>query len=198
MPSRRLEAALITALVALASCAARPARGAPVAATAGIDPVLAEVTPVYQDIHAHPELSGHETRTSALLAAKMRALGYDVTEGVGGTGVVAVRKNGPGRTLMIRTELDALPVQERTGLPFASTVRAKDSAGNDVPVAHACGHDLHMATWLATATLAAKDPRAFEEAVLHHAPGARQWSSRRRWAPRTWASTSTPAFPACI
>src|SRR5262249_11356194 len=110
----------------------------------------------YLDLHQHPELSGHETRTAALLADRLRELGYQVTENVGGTGVVAVMKNGAGPTVMLRTELDALPVEEQTGVPYGSKVRAKDDSGRDVPVMHACGHDLHMATLLGTATIMAK------------------------------------------
>jgi amidohydrolase len=86
----------------------------------------------------------------------VRELGYEVTDKVGGTGVVAILRNGPGPTIMLRTELDALPVEEKTGLKYASTVRAKDDAGHDVPVMHACGHDIHMAAWVGTATIMAQ------------------------------------------
>src|SRR5579864_3565023 len=110
---------------------------------------------LYLDLHEHPELSGHETQTAAKLAEHLHRAGYDVTEHVGGTGVVAILKNGPGPTIMLRTELDALPVEEKTGLPYASKVRAKDDAGRDVPVDHACGHDLHMAAILGTAEIMA-------------------------------------------
>src|SRR5205085_10680166 len=97
----------------------------------------------------------HETQTAAKLAARLRNLGYEVTEHVGGTGVVALLKNGAGPTVMFRTELDALPVQEKTGLPYASTVRTKDDAGRDVPVMHACGHDVHMSSLWGTASIMA-------------------------------------------
>ncbi|MGA8431831.1 MAG: amidohydrolase [Candidatus Sulfotelmatobacter sp.] len=110
---------------------------------------------LYLDLHQNPELSSHETQTAAKLATRLRALGYDVMEHVGGTGVVAILKNGAGPTVMLRTELDALPVEEKTGLPYASTVHAKDDAGHDVPVMHACGHDLHMASLVGTATIMA-------------------------------------------
>ena len=110
---------------------------------------------LYLDLHQNPELSSHETQTAAKLATRLRALGYDVMEHVGGTGVVAILKNGTGPTVMLRTELDALPVEEKTGLPYASTVHAKDDAGHDVPVMHACGHDLHMASLVGTATIMA-------------------------------------------
>jgi amidohydrolase len=110
---------------------------------------------LYIDLHQHPELSSHETQTAAKLAARLRSLGYEVTEGVGGTGVVAILKNGAGPTVMLRTELDALPVEEKTGLPYASKVHTKDDSGRDVPVMHACGHDLHMASLVATAAIMA-------------------------------------------
>lgn len=110
---------------------------------------------LYLDVHQNPELSGHETLTAAKLATRFRSLGYDVTEPVGGTGVVALMKNGPGPTIMLRTELDALPVEEKTDLPYASKVRTKDDSGRDVPVMHACGHDLHMAAIVGTAGIMA-------------------------------------------
>src|SRR5580700_1704590 len=110
---------------------------------------------LYIDLHEHPELSSHETQTAAKLAARLRSLGYEVTEGVGGTGVVAILKNGAGPTVMLRTELDALPVEEKTGLPYASKVHTKDDSGREVPVMHACGHDLHMAALLGTAEIMA-------------------------------------------
>ena len=111
---------------------------------------------LYLDLHQKPELSSHETQTAAKLATRLRTLGYDVTEQVGGTGIVALLKNGPGPTVMLRTELDALPVEEKTGLPYASKVRVHDDAGHDVPVMHACGHDLHMASLLGAATIMAR------------------------------------------
>ena len=111
---------------------------------------------LYLDLHQNPELSSHETQTAAKLAGRLRSASYDVTEHVGGTGVVAILRNGPGPTIMLRTELDALPVEEKTGLPYASKVHAKDDAGHDVPVMHACGHDLHMAAILGTAEIMAR------------------------------------------
>jgi len=121
-----------------------------------LEPVLPDAYALYLDLHQHPELSSHETRTAALLAQRLRQLGYEVTENVGGTGVVGIMKNGSGPTVMLRTELDALPVEELTGLPYASKVRAKDDSGRDVPVMHACGHDLHMASWWGTAAIMAR------------------------------------------
>ena len=110
---------------------------------------------LYVNLHQNPELSGQEVRTAAKIADRLRHLGYSVTEHVGGTGIVAVLHNGPGKTVMLRTELDALPVQEETGLPYASKVRARDPAGQDVPVGHMCGHDLHMSALVATAEIMA-------------------------------------------
>jgi hippurate hydrolase len=120
-----------------------------------IDSVYQDAHSLYLDLHEHPELSGHETQTAAKLAGKLKAAGYEVTEQVGGTGVVAVLKNGNGPTIMLRTELDALPVEERTGLPYASKVQVKDDGGRDVAVMHACGHDVHMASLLGTAEIMA-------------------------------------------
>lgn len=118
-----------------------------------VDAVYSEAHSLYLDVHQNPELSSHETQTAAKLAGRLRQLGYEVTEQVGGTGIVALLKNGAGPTIMLRTELDALPVEEKTGLPYASKVHVKDDSGRDVPVMHACGHDLHMASLLGTATI---------------------------------------------
>jgi amidohydrolase len=105
---------------------------------------------IYKDIHTHPELGFQETRTAALLAAEMRALGFQVTEHVGRTGLVAIYRNGAGPTVLVRTELDALPMEEKTGLPYASRAKATWQ-GHETYVAHSCGHDVHMASWLGTA-----------------------------------------------
>ena len=105
---------------------------------------------LYKDIHAHPELAFQEVKTAAKLAAAMRALGFEVTEQVGTTGLVAIYKNGDGLTVMVRTELDALPMEEKTGLAYASCVKAPWQ-GRETFVAHSCGHDIHMASWVGTA-----------------------------------------------
>jgi amidohydrolase len=105
---------------------------------------------LYKDIHAHPELGFQEVQTAAKLAKEMRALGFEVTEHVGKTGIVAIYKNGPGPMVLVRTELDALPMEEKTGLPYASRARGV-SNGQDTFVAHSCGHDIHMASWVGTA-----------------------------------------------
>src|ERR1700734_528634 len=121
-----------------------------------VEAVYPEAHALYLDLHENPELSSHETQTAAKLAGRLRNLGYEVTEHVGGTGIVAIFKNGVGSTVMLRTELDALPVEEKTGLAYASKVHTKDDAGHDVHVAHACGHDLHMASILGTAEIMAR------------------------------------------
>jgi hippurate hydrolase len=105
---------------------------------------------LYKDIHAHPEIAFQEVKTAAKLAAEMRAIGFEVTEKVGKTGLVAIYKNGDGPTIMVRTELDALPMEEKTGLPYASHDKA-NWYGRETPVAHSCGHDIHMASWIGTA-----------------------------------------------
>lgn len=115
-----------------------------------LDAMYPQIEALYQDIHANPELAFEETRTAAKLAGEMRALGFDVTEGVGKTGIVAILKNGTGPTVLVRTELDALPMEEKTGLAYAS--RAKGTFDGKVTfIAHSCAHDLHMASWVATA-----------------------------------------------
>lgn len=121
-----------------------------------VDAAFPEVHSFYLELHEHPELSGHEVHTASALAARLIAAGYEVTEHVGNTGVVAILKNGADPTIMLRTELDALPVEEKTGLPYASKVHASDDSGHDVPVMHACGHDLHMAALVGTAEVMAK------------------------------------------
>jgi amidohydrolase len=127
----------------------------PITVSAEVDAVYPQSEALYFDLHRNPELSRHEQQTAAKLAAGLRGLGYTVTTGVGGTGVVGILKNGDGPAVMLRTELDALPVEEKTGLPYASTVRTKDDKGADVGVMHACGHDIHMASWMGTARIMA-------------------------------------------
>jgi amidohydrolase len=112
---------------------------------------ITQLVTIYKDIHSHPELSLQEVRTSNKLAGLMKTFGYEVHTGVGGHGIVCVLKNGSGPTVMVRTDMDALPVVEHTGLPYASKARGRDKAGNDVGVMHACGHDMHMSCWLGTA-----------------------------------------------
>src|SRR5438445_13035794 len=108
-----------------------------------IDRLLPDIEALYKDLHAHPELSMQESRTAGMAADRLRAAGYEVTSGVGKTGVVGVLRNGNGPTLMLRADMDALPVREATGLPYASSV-SSDLNGKSVPVMHACGHDMHV------------------------------------------------------
>ncbi|HET9147448.1 MAG TPA: amidohydrolase [Acetobacteraceae bacterium] len=115
------------------------------------DALLAELSGVYKDIHAHPELSMQERRTSGIAAVWLRKHGYEVTEGVGGTGVVGLLRNGDGATVLLRADMDALPVKESTGLPYASQETGTDRFGQAAAIAHACGHDMHVA-WLMGAT----------------------------------------------
>lgn len=110
---------------------------------------------IYKDLHANPELSFMEVRSAGILATEARKLGFDVTEKVGGTGVVAVMKNGPGPVVLVRADMDGLPVTEQTGLPGASKVRVTTKEGVETGVMHACGHDTHMTSWIGTARLMA-------------------------------------------
>jgi hippurate hydrolase len=122
------------------------------------DAQLPALFTIYKDLHSHPEISQHEERTAALLAEELRKAGYTVADHIGkypggrtAFGVVAILKNGAGPTVLVRTEMDALPVEEKTGLPYASTVHTKDDAGQTVGAMHACGHDLHMTAFLGAA-----------------------------------------------
>lgn len=125
-------------------------------ARAQIDADYPRLFALYQHLHACPELSFHETRTAARLAEELRQAGGQVTPGVGANGVVAVFQNGAGPTVLVRADLDALPVKEQTGLPYASTVTARDDTGAEVSVMHACGHDLHLTSLVGTARVLAR------------------------------------------
>ena len=124
---------------------------------------LGSLVEIYKAIHAAPELSHHEKQTASIVARELRSAGYSVTEHVGqypaaglqGYGVVGVLKNGPGPTVLVRTDMDALPVEEQTNAPYASHVRSLDDTGTEVPVMHACGHDIHVAVFIGTARLLA-------------------------------------------
>jgi len=116
-----------------------------------IDADMPDLMEIYRDFHANPELSMQETRSAARMADEVRRLGFTVTTGVGGTGVVAVLENGPGPVLMLRADMDGLPVEEQTGLPFASRARGRTREGLETGLMHACGHDTHMAAWIGVA-----------------------------------------------
>jgi hippurate hydrolase len=134
----------------------RPDRAA---VRANIDECFTDLESLYKHIHSHPELSLREEQTSIRLAKEMKELGFDVTTKVGVHGLVCIYKNGDGPTVMVRTDMDALPVTEQTGVPYASKVRTRDRFGNEVGVMHACGHDMHMTCWIGVAKtlLALKD-----------------------------------------
>ncbi|WP_309661014.1 amidohydrolase [Sphingomonas sp.] len=142
---------LLLALTAMTLPIALPATANAAALRDAIRADMPQLMTLYRDLHANPELSMAEVRTPAKLAAEARKLGFTVTEHVGKTGVVAVMKNGPGPVLLLRADMDALPVVEQTGLPFASKVRAMARSGVETGVMHACGHDTHMTSWLGTA-----------------------------------------------
>lgn len=133
---------------------------------AGLQGELSDVEALYTDVHAHPELSMQESRTASLAENRLRAAGYEVTAGVGKTGVVGLLRNGDGPTVMLRADMDALPVEEMTGLPYASKVTTKDRDGKTVPVMHACGHDMHVAWLVGAATLLAQSRDAWHGTLM--------------------------------
>jgi hippurate hydrolase len=128
--------------------------------------LLPDLESVYQDIHAHPELSMQENRTSRLAADHLRTAGCEVTTQIGKTGVVGLLRNGDGPTIMLRADMDALPVKEATGLPYASEVTATDRDGRNVPVMHSCGHDMHVTWLLGAATLFARSREAWRGTLM--------------------------------
>lgn len=164
--SARLIRQLLLAGAFAAAGTAHAAAGLPPEINAQLDKMFPAVETLYQELHRNPELAFQEHQTAKKLAERVKALGFDVTTGVGGTGVVAILKNGPGPTVMLRTEMDGLPVQEKTGLPFASTATQKNAAGDTVPTMHACGHDVHMSAWYATAKLMADNRKAWSGTLM--------------------------------
>jgi amidohydrolase len=163
-PRRVLGLALVLATVRPLAQGPRTPQWTPTVAE--VETIYGDVEALYIDLHRNPELAFQETQTSAKLAARMRALGFDVTTGVGRTGIVAVLRNGPGPTAMLRTELDALPVEEKSGLPFASTVVVRNESGQSTPVMHACGHDLHMSAWAGAARLMSEHRRQWSGTLV--------------------------------
>jgi len=131
-----------------------------------LDRFLPELESVYKDIHAHPELSMQENRTSGIAADRLRTAGYEVTAGIGKTGVVGLLRNSDGPTIMLRADMDALPVKEATGLPYASDVTVADRDGRTVPVMHACGHDMHVTWLIGAATLFAQTRDAWRGTLM--------------------------------
>ncbi|MFN3944326.1 MAG: amidohydrolase [Allosphingosinicella sp.] len=144
MTKRHLIAALLACAAWTAPAAADPIRD-------GVRQDMPSLLELYRHLHANPELSLQEERTAARMAQEVRRLGFRVTTGVGGHGVVAVMENGPGPVVLLRADMDGLPVEEQTGLPFASRVRATSTAGTESGVMHACAHDTHMAAWVGAA-----------------------------------------------
>jgi hippurate hydrolase len=133
---------------------------------AGLETIRAWQEDVYRDLHQHPELSHQERRTGELVATHLREAGYDVHEGVGGTGVVGILHNGQGPTVLLRADMDALPVREQTGLPYGSTATSTDRDGRQVPVMHACGHDVHVTCLLVAARLLARERSSWSGTVV--------------------------------
>ena len=180
IPARRLLAILV---IIATTCAVRPASGDPplvrgAAASASVDPWMAahidELDALYKHLHTHPELSFQEHETARRIAAELGKAGADVTSGVGKLGVVGVLKNGPGPVLLVRTDMDALPVTEETGLPYASQQKATDKAGRLVGVMHACGHDVHMTCFVGTARWLADHKDRWSGTVLFIAQPAEE------------------------
>lgn len=128
----------------------------------------------YKHLHANPELSFQEDQTSALLAGELRKLGYAVKTHIGGFGVVGVLQNGPGKVVMIRTDMDALPIRENTQADFASNHKTKDGSGKELPVMHACGHDMHMAVWTGVARVIAQSKKDWRGTVVFVAQPAEE------------------------
>ena len=149
----RLRLLILIAIVLIGS---RSLRADGPAELAGLDALYPSLDALYIDLHKNPELSLHEEKTAAKLAARLRALGFEVSEHVGGHGIVGVLKNGQGPAVLVRTDMDALPIKEQTGLAYASSVSTRNAAGEAVPVMHACGHDIHMTSWVGAATLLAR------------------------------------------
>lgn len=132
---------------------------------AAVRVLLPDLESVYKDIHSHPELSMEENRTAGIAADRLRAAGYEVTTSIGKTGVVGILRNGDGPVVMLRADMDALPIQEATGLPYASKVTA-DQHGKSVPVMHACGHDMHVTWLMGAARLLAQNRNAWRGSVM--------------------------------
>jgi hippurate hydrolase len=160
------SALLLAGLIGGAASAASGTSALPAPFADQLNANYPAIETLYQDLHRNPELGFDEHKTAAKLAELAKKLGFEVTTGVGGTGVVAILKNGPGPVVMLRTEMDALPVQEKTGLAFASKASGKNAAGEPTPVMHACGHDLHMSAWYGTAKLMADNRKAWSGTLM--------------------------------
>ena len=174
---------------------------------AGYEGLQAGQEAFYQDLHRHPELSHQEHRTAERVAAELQAYGAAVQTGIGGTGVVGTLANGAGPTVLLRAELDALPVKEDTGADYASTATAKDAQGHQVPVAHACGHDMHMSCLLGMVKLMSDHRDQWSGTLLPlFQPPRKPATGRRGWSTTAcgsafpfptwpWPSICCPAWP---
>ena len=146
---------------------------------ADLQKLLPELESVYKDIHSHPELSMQESRTAAIAADSLRNAGYEVTTGIGKTGMVGLLRNGDGPTVMLRADMDALPVKEATELPYASNATATDAEGKIVPVMHACGHDMHVTWLIGASTVLARHRDAWSGTLMSVFQHRRRDCSRR-------------------
>lgn len=176
-----MKSVLTAAILALSAASASAQLPAPLKSDVNtrVDAMYPWLDKVYKDLHAHPEIAFQEVRTAGKLALEMRNLGFTVTEQVGKTGIVAVLKNGAGPTVLVRTEMDGLPMEEKTGLPYASRAKAV-SNGAESFVAHSCGHDVHMAAWLGTARTLAEMKAAWKGTLVFIAQPAEEIVSGAR------------------
>lgn len=156
----------LAACAAAFAAAASPALAQKPAALSGLDALYPALRDLYTHLHKNPELSNFEEKTAATLAARLRSLGYEVTEKIGGHGVVGLLRNGDGPVVLLRTDMDALPIEEKTGAPFASTARMVNREGKEMPVMHACGHDVHMTSLVGAATLLAQAKDSWRGTIL--------------------------------
>ncbi|WP_224366372.1 amidohydrolase [Hyalangium versicolor] len=165
MLRRSARSVLLLLVLGGSALAAEPGTPAP-QPLQGLDSLYPELDTLYRNLHQTPELSTKEENTAAKMAERLRALGFEVTEKVGGHGVVGLLRNGKGPTVMLRTELDGLPLEEKTGLPYASKATTKDASGQTIPVMHACGHDVHMTVWVGVATLLSRSKDRWRGTVM--------------------------------
>ena len=192
----RRASALLVALVSLAGLACSTATAA--GPLDRLDAIYPSLDALYIDLHKTPELSLREEKTAAKMAAKLRELGIEVTEHVGGLGVVGVLKNGAGPTVLLRTDLDGLPVKEQTDLPYASTATGPNAAGEMMPTMHACGHDVHMTCWVGTAALLVATRNEWKGTVLFIGQPAEEVVAGARAMVADGLFTRFPKPDACI
>ncbi len=196
----RLPLVLLTSALVLGCGPAARSAGLPPDFEGALSADYPSLEAFYKDLHLHPELSLMEERTAARVAGELRSAGYEVTEKFAGTGVVAVLRNGPGPVLLIRADMDALPVREATGLPYASTVTTKNLSGKEVPVMHACGHDIHMTVLVGTARrMAAMKDRWSGTLVLIGQPAEEiVTGARNMLSAGLYRKFPTPSYAICL